>query len=91
MAFRSKEMMKRIMKKIGGEKNLAPGVQEQLQKSIPDSKVVMGRAHRGIFAGRHIQFGNRVSEDGGNKYVIFYFFIFNPFLLRILLVRRRKN
>ncbi|GFY88856.1 ribosomal L28 family [Actinidia rufa] len=26
-----------------------------------------GRAHRGIFAGRHILFGNRVSEDGGNK------------------------
>lgn len=66
MAFRSKEMMKKIMKKIGGEKNLAPGVKESLQKSIPDSKVVMGRAHRGLFAGRHIQFGNNVSEKGGN-------------------------
>ncbi|XP_004307076.1 PREDICTED: 54S ribosomal protein L24, mitochondrial-like [Fragaria vesca subsp. vesca] len=30
-------------------------------------KVLMGRAQRGIFAGRHIQFGNNVSEDGGNK------------------------
>jgi len=34
---------------------------------LPDSKVVMGRAKRGIYAGRHIQFGNKVSEDGGNK------------------------
>ncbi|KAA8521772.1 hypothetical protein F0562_012445 [Nyssa sinensis] len=67
MAFRSREMMKKIMKKIGGEKNLAPGVKESLKKCIPDSKVVMGRAHRGLYAGRHIQFGNRVSEDGGNK------------------------
>ncbi|XP_075506124.1 uncharacterized protein LOC142543039 [Primulina tabacum] len=67
MAFRSREMMKKIVKKIGGENNLAPGVKEQLKKSVPASKVVMGRAHRGIFAHRHIQFGNRVSEDGGNK------------------------
>ncbi|WZZ47248.1 hypothetical protein YC2023_043507 [Brassica napus] len=27
----------------------------------------MGRAKRGLYAGRHIQYGNRVSEDGGNK------------------------
>ncbi|PIN09655.1 Mitochondrial/chloroplast ribosomal protein L28 [Handroanthus impetiginosus] len=67
MAFRSREMMKKIVKKIGGEQNLAPGVKDQLKKSVPDRKVVMGRAHRGLFAGRHIQFGNRVSEDGGNK------------------------
>ncbi|KAI3468253.1 hypothetical protein Pfo_024916 [Paulownia fortunei] len=67
MAFRSREMMKKIVKKIGGEQNLAPGVKEQLKKSVPDGKVVMGRAHRGLYAGRHIQFGNRVSEDGGNK------------------------
>ncbi|KAL3819035.1 hypothetical protein ACJIZ3_004940 [Penstemon smallii] len=67
MAFRSREMMKKIIKKIGGEKNLGPGVKEQLKRSVPDTKVVMGRAHRGIYAGRHIQFGNRVSEDGGNK------------------------
>ncbi|KAL0330314.1 UNVERIFIED_CONTAM: 50S ribosomal protein L28 [Sesamum radiatum] len=67
MAFRSREMMKKILKKVGGEQNLAPGGKEQLKKSVPDSKVVMGRAHRGLYAGRHIQFGNRVSEDGGNK------------------------
>ncbi|GAB2293141.1 hypothetical protein Dimus_027350, partial [Dionaea muscipula] len=65
MAFRSKEMMKKILKKVGQE-NLAPGLEDALKKSVPDSKIVMGRAKRGIFAGRHIQFGNRVSEDGGN-------------------------
>ncbi|KAK9831689.1 hypothetical protein WJX74_006275 [Apatococcus lobatus] len=27
----------------------------------------MGRAKRGLFAGKHIRFGNNVSEDGGNK------------------------
>ncbi|KAK4260698.1 hypothetical protein QN277_003779 [Acacia crassicarpa] len=27
----------------------------------------MGRARRDIYAGRHIQFDNRISEDGGNK------------------------
>nr|GEW29545.1 54S ribosomal protein L24, mitochondrial [Tanacetum cinerariifolium] len=67
MAFRSNEMVKKIMKKIGGDKNLEAGVKESLKKCLPDSKVVMGRAHRGIFAGRHIQFGNNVSEKGGNK------------------------
>ncbi|KAL3650842.1 hypothetical protein CASFOL_007245 [Castilleja foliolosa] len=67
MAFRSREMMKKILKKVGGEQNLAPGVKEQLKRSVPDTKVIMGRAHRGLYAGRHIQFGNRVSEDGGNK------------------------
>ncbi|MBA0848261.1 hypothetical protein Goshw_030303 [Gossypium schwendimanii] len=66
MAFRGKEMMKKLLKKVG-EKNLAHGVKEQLQKSIPDSKVVMNRAKRGLYAGRHIQFGNSISEDGGNK------------------------
>ena len=44
-------------------------LEESLKKYVPDSKVVMGRAKRGIYAGRHIQFGNRVSEDGGNKLV----------------------
>ncbi|KAL4297186.1 hypothetical protein GQ457_12G019640 [Hibiscus cannabinus] len=66
MAFRGKEMMKKMMKTVG-ENNLAPGVKEQLKKCIPDSKVVMNRAKRGLYAGRHIQFGNRISEDGGNK------------------------
>ncbi|XP_076926953.1 uncharacterized protein LOC143590326 [Bidens hawaiensis] len=67
MAFRSKELMKKIVRKIGGEKNLDAGVKESLKKSLPESKVVMGRAHRGIYAARHIQFGNQVSEKGGNK------------------------
>jgi large subunit ribosomal protein L28 len=40
---------------------------ESVKTMLPKSKVVMGRAKRGIFAGRHIQFGNKVSEDGGNK------------------------
>ncbi|KAK8509384.1 hypothetical protein V6N13_062435 [Hibiscus sabdariffa] len=66
MAFRGKEMMKKMINKAG-ESNLAPGVKEQLKKCIPDSKVVMNRAKRGLYAGRHIQFGNRISEDGGNK------------------------
>ncbi|KAK9279369.1 hypothetical protein L1049_013048 [Liquidambar formosana] len=66
MSFRSREMMKKIIRNVG-ENNLAPGVKESLNKCVPDSKVVMGRAKRGIYAGRHIQFGNRVSEDGGNK------------------------
>lgn len=55
------------MRKVGGEKNLAPGVKESLKKCVPDSRIVMNRAKRGLFAGKHIQFGNRVSEDGGNK------------------------
>ncbi|GJX39906.1 54S ribosomal protein L24, mitochondrial, partial [Tanacetum coccineum] len=62
MAFRSNEMVK----KISGDKNLEAGVKESLKKCLPDRKVVMGRAHRGIFAGRHIQFGNNVSDKGGN-------------------------
>ncbi|XP_044463019.1 uncharacterized protein LOC123193984 [Mangifera indica] len=66
MAFRGKEMMKKVIKKVG-ENYLAPGVKQSLQKCIPDSKIVMNRAKRGLFAGKHIQFGNRISEDGGNK------------------------
>lgn len=31
------------------------------------TKIVMKRALRGLYAGRHIQFGNKISEDGGNK------------------------
>lgn len=68
MAFRSKETMKKILKKVG-EDNITRGVKEGLTKYIPNNKVVMGRAKRGLFAGRHIQYGNQVSEDGGNKYV----------------------
>ncbi len=67
--------MKKVLKNVG-EKNIAPGLKESLKKCIPDSKVVMGRAKRGLYAGRHIQFGNRVSEDGGNKYVLLSLFLY---------------
>eukprot|EP00262_Sarcandra_glabra_P016390 TRINITY_DN5329_c0_g2_i2.p1 TRINITY_DN5329_c0_g2~~TRINITY_DN5329_c0_g2_i2.p1 ORF type:complete len:205 (-),score=41.90 TRINITY_DN5329_c0_g2_i2:253-867(-) len=66
MAFRSKELFNKIVRKIGAD-SMAPGVKESLKKTLPNSKVVMGRAKRGIYAGKHIQFGNQVSEDGGNK------------------------
>ncbi|CAN1138360.1 54S ribosomal protein L24, mitochondrial [Linum perenne] len=66
MAFGGREMMNKVLRKVGG-KNLSPAVKEALKKSIPDKKVVMGRAQRGLFAGKHIQFGNQISEDGGNK------------------------
>lgn len=46
---------------------MAPEVLESMKKLLPNNKIVMGRAKRGIFAGRHIQFGNKISEDGGNK------------------------
>lgn len=68
MAFRAKEMMKKIVRKVG-EDNVAPGVKESLKKCLPDNKLVMGRAKRGLYGGRHIQFGNQISEDGGNKLV----------------------
>lgn len=35
--------------------------------AMGQSKIVMKRALRGLYAGRHIQFGNKISEDGGNK------------------------
>lgn len=79
MALRAKEMMRSVMKKVG-DKNLNPRLKQELKKNrLPDPKIVMGRAQRGIYAGRHIQFGNNVSEDGGNK------FVFSQFLLLFLL------
>jgi len=42
-------------------RDLAPAVRRAL------ARVVQGKARRGVFAGKHIKFGNRVSEDGGNK------------------------
>ncbi|WOL12996.1 hypothetical protein Cni_G21765 [Canna indica] len=65
MAFRSREIYNKIARKVGD--SLPPEAMESMKKLLPNSKVVMGRAKRGIFAGRHIQFGNKVSEDGGNK------------------------
>lgn len=61
-------MMKKIIKTVG-ENGLSRRDKESLEKCIPKNKIVMNRAKRGLFAGRHIQFGNRVSEDGGNKFV----------------------
>ncbi|XP_058067935.1 large ribosomal subunit protein bL28m [Magnolia sinica] len=66
MAFRSRELLNKIIRKMGPD-SMAPGVKESLKKDLPNSKIVMGRAKRGIYAGKHIQFGNKVSEDGGNK------------------------
>lgn len=58
--------MKKVLKKVG-DKNLTPRAKESIEKWLPKNKVVMGRAKRGLFAGKHIQFGNSVSEDGGNR------------------------
>ncbi|KAJ0974797.1 hypothetical protein J5N97_016762 [Dioscorea zingiberensis] len=66
MAFRSQELYKKIAKKVG-EGSVPKEVMESVKRSLPNNKLVMGRAKRGIYAGRHIQFGNKVSEDGGNK------------------------
>lgn len=40
---------------------LAPAVRRAL------ARVVQGKARRGLFAGKHIKFGNNVSEDGGQQ------------------------
>ncbi|KAJ6791159.1 putative 54S ribosomal protein L24, mitochondrial [Iris pallida] len=67
MSFRAQEMYKKIVRKVGGGAALPPQVMESVRKCLPENKVVMGRAKRGIFAGRHIQFGNKISQSGGNK------------------------
>jgi large subunit ribosomal protein L28 len=67
MSFRAREMYKKVVRRVGGEGELPAQLMEPVKNMLPNSKVVMGRAKRGIFAGRHIQFGNNVSEDGGNK------------------------
>jgi large subunit ribosomal protein L28 len=66
MSFRAREMYKKVARAVGS-KELPKGVMESIKEMLPNNKVVMGRAQRGIFAGRHIRFGNKVSEDGGNK------------------------
>lgn len=65
MSFRAQELYKKLVRKVG--KDVPAEVMETVKKCLPNSKIVMGRAKRGIFAGRHIQFGNKISEDGGNK------------------------
>nr|BAJ94398.1 predicted protein [Hordeum vulgare subsp. vulgare] len=67
MSFRAREIYKKVVRRVGGEGKLPAEVMDTVKSILPNSKVVMGRAKRGIFAGRHIQFGNKVSEDGGNK------------------------
>ncbi|PKA63604.1 hypothetical protein AXF42_Ash005499 [Apostasia shenzhenica] len=65
MAFRAQELYKKLARKVG--KDVPAEVMETVRKCLPNRKIVMGRAKRGIYAGRHIQFGNQISEDGGNK------------------------
>ena len=67
MSFRVREMYKKVVRRVGSDGKLPAELMKSVKDMLPDSKVVMGRAKRGIFAGRHIQFGNKVSEDGGNK------------------------
>ncbi|XP_008793746.2 uncharacterized protein LOC103709972 [Phoenix dactylifera] len=65
MSFRAQEIYKKIVRKVGD--SVPAEVLESVRKGLPNNKLVMGRAKRGIYAGRHIQFGNKISEDGGNK------------------------
>ncbi|KAF9622215.1 hypothetical protein IFM89_030073 [Coptis chinensis] len=68
MSFKWNAAVFRKMGKKVGEENFAPGVKESVKKFIPENhKIVMGRAKRGLYVGRHIQYGNQISEDGGNK------------------------
>ena len=67
MSFRAREMYKKVVRRVGSDGKLPAELMKSVKDMLPDSKVVMGRAKRGIFDGRHIQFGNKVSEDGGNK------------------------
>ena len=67
MSFRAREMYKKVVRRVGSDGKLPAELMKSVKDMLPDSKVVMGRAKRGIFAGRHIQFGNKVSEDSGNK------------------------
>ncbi|KAM0836860.1 hypothetical protein ACQ4PT_062041 [Festuca glaucescens] len=67
MSFRAKEIYNKVVRRVGEEVKLPAEAMESVKNMLPNSKVVMGRAKRGIFAGRHIRFGNKVSEDGGNK------------------------
>ncbi|KAG2637501.1 hypothetical protein PVAP13_2NG523900 [Panicum virgatum] len=61
MSFRAREMYKKVVRRVGGEGKLPAELMKSVKDMLPNSKVVMGRAKRGIFAGRHIQFGNKVT------------------------------
>ena len=67
MSCRAREMYKKVVRRVDGDGKLPAELMKSVKDTLPNSKVVMGRAKRGIFAGHHIQFGNKVSEDGGNK------------------------
>lgn len=66
MASRSKGMLRNLLSKTKGEGVSAEAV-EAWRKALPKNNRTMGRAKRGLYGGRHIQFGNNISEDGGNK------------------------
>ncbi|KAI3944790.1 hypothetical protein MKW92_046853 [Papaver armeniacum] len=68
MSFKSGDTITKVLKKLGAEK-LGKGVKETVKKFTPSnsSKITMGRAKRGLYGGVHIQFGDQVSEDGGNR------------------------
>ncbi|ONK74726.1 uncharacterized protein A4U43_C03F9510 [Asparagus officinalis] len=66
MSFRAREMYNKIAKKAGAD-SMPSQVMESVKKMIPNTKIVMNRAKRGIFAGRHIQFGNKIALQGLNK------------------------
>nr|CAB3454556.1 unnamed protein product [Digitaria exilis] len=65
MSFRAREMYKKVHR-VGGEGKLPADLMKTVKAMLPDRKVVMGRAKYGIFVGRHIRFGNKISEDGCN-------------------------
>lgn len=59
-------MYNKIAKKVGSD-SLPPQLMESVKKMLPNNKIVMNRAKRGLFAGRHIQFGNKIALQGLNK------------------------
>lgn len=59
-------MYKKIANKVGAD-SLPPKVMESVKQMLPNNKLVMNRAKRGLFAGRHIQFGNKIALQGLNK------------------------
>uniref|UniRef100_A0A0D6QYX8 Large ribosomal subunit protein bL28m n=1 Tax=Araucaria cunninghamii TaxID=56994 RepID=A0A0D6QYX8_ARACU len=66
MASRQRAMLKKLLPLMKGQP-MSDEAKEALRKKLPNNNCIMGRAKRGIYAGRHIQFGNQISEDGGNK------------------------
>eukprot|EP01018_Ginkgo_biloba_P025235 Gb_05814 [translate_table: standard] len=67
MALRSRAMLKKLLPKIKGGDAMTLKAKEALRRALPTNKCIMNRANRGLYAGQHIQFGNQISEYGGNK------------------------